>query len=182
MGDNYTCIAVANIHIATVNVHIGLEAPMLFTPCTDESYCTINLVQYCAPNWKHFRSTRPLLTPSASPGPANIDLAPAEEGPMRRASSEATNAEPPLTRNEMVLVDVGPASQSSQEAEGAEFLSPQQVPEPEKLEMLDETLLHSRKISMLYHPDRHATDKDVWTAQFQILSTIKSTLTYTEEP
>jgi len=61
---------------------------------------------------------------------------------MRRASSEATNAEPPLTRNEIVLVDVGPASQSSQEAEGAEFLSPQQVPEPEKLEIL-ETLLHS---------------------------------------
>jgi hypothetical protein len=25
MGDNYTCIAVANIYIATVNVHIGLE-------------------------------------------------------------------------------------------------------------------------------------------------------------
>jgi hypothetical protein len=93
----------------------------------------------------------------------------------------------------MVLVDAGPASQSSQEAEGAEFLTPQQVPEPEKLEILDETLLHSpygskdpyqfyhvlkveikatlpqievtyRKISMLYHPDRHATDKDVWTA------------------
>jgi hypothetical protein len=110
-----------------------------------------------------------------------------------RASSKATNAEPPLTRNEMVLVDAGPASQSSQEAEGAEFLTPQQVPEPEKLEILDETLLHSpygskdpyqfyhvlkveikatlpqievtyRKISMLYHPDRHATDKDVWTA------------------
>jgi hypothetical protein len=129
---------------------------------------------------------------------------------MRRASSETTTAEPPLMLNEMVPVDVGPASQSSQEAEDAEFLSPQQVPEPEKLEMLDETLLHSpygskdpyqfyhvlkveikatlpqievayRKISMLYHPDRHATNKDVWTAQFQILSTIKCTLTNTEE-
>ena len=128
---------------------------------------------------------------------------------MRRASSEATNAEPPLTRNEIVLVDVGPASQSSQEAEGAEFLSPQQVPEPERLEIL-ETLLHSpygskdpyqfyhvlkveitatlpqievaySKISMSYHPDSHAKDKDVWTVQFQILSTIKSTLTTTEE-
>ena len=113
-------------------------------------------------------------------------------------------------RNEMVLVDVGPASQSSQEAEGAEFLSPQQAPEPEKLEILDETLLHSpygskdpyqfyhvlkveitatlpqievayKKISTLYHPDSHTTDKDVWTGQFQILSTIKSTLTNTEE-
>ena len=54
--------------------------------------------------------------------PANIDLVPAAEGPMRRASSEATNAEPPLTRNEIVLVDVGPASQSSQEAEGAPLM------------------------------------------------------------
>jgi hypothetical protein len=131
MGENYTCIAVANIYIATVNVHICLVAPMLFTPYKDGSYCTINLVQYCAPNGKHFRSTRPLLSPPASPGPANIDLTPAEEGPMRRASSQATNAEPPLTRNEMVLVNTGPASQSSQEAEGAEFLTPQQVPEPE---------------------------------------------------
>jgi hypothetical protein len=31
MGDNYTRIAVANIYIATVNVHIGLEAPVRFT-------------------------------------------------------------------------------------------------------------------------------------------------------
>jgi hypothetical protein len=37
-----------------------------------------------------------------------------------------------------------------------------------------------RKISM-YHPDRHATDKTVWTAQFQIPTTIKSTLTNTEK-
>ena len=44
MGDNYTCIAVANIYIATVNVHIGLEAPVRFTPYSDRSYCTINLV------------------------------------------------------------------------------------------------------------------------------------------
>jgi hypothetical protein len=33
MGDNYTCIAVANIYIAIVNVHIGLEAPMRFMQC-----------------------------------------------------------------------------------------------------------------------------------------------------
>jgi curved DNA-binding protein CbpA len=60
----------------------------------------------------------------------------------------------------------------------------------EELEMLDEKILHSpsgwmevayRKILMLYHPDGHATDKDVWTAQFQILTTIKSTVTNTEE-
>ena len=38
-----------------------------------------------------------------------------------------------------------------------------------------------KKLSLLYHPDRHDTDKDAWTAQFQILSTIKSTLTNIEE-
>jgi hypothetical protein len=38
-----------------------------------------------------------------------------------------------------------------------------------------------KKLSLLYHPDRHDNDKDAWTAQFQILSTIKSTLTNTEE-
>jgi DnaJ-class molecular chaperone len=30
----------------------------------------------------------------------------------------------------------------------------------------------NQKLSLLYHPDRHDTDKDAWTAQFQILSTI----------
>ncbi len=84
----------------------------------------------------------------------------------------------------------------------------------EELVILDENLLHSpfgstdsykfcrllnveinaslpqieaayKKLSLLYHPDRHDTDKDAWTAQFQIFSTIKrvakSTLTNTEE-
>ena len=80
----------------------------------------------------------------------------------------------------------------------------------EELVILDENLLHSpfgstdsykfcrllnveinaslpqieaayKNLSLLYHPDRHDTDKDAWTAQFQILSTIKSTLTNTEE-
>jgi hypothetical protein len=40
MGDNYTCIAVANIYVATVDVHIGLEAPMRFTPYT-ERVCVV---------------------------------------------------------------------------------------------------------------------------------------------
>jgi hypothetical protein len=80
----------------------------------------------------------------------------------------------------------------------------------EELVILDENLLHSpfgstnpyqfyrvlnveinaslpqieaayKKLLLLYHPDRHDTDKDAWTAQFQILSTIKSTLTNIEE-
>ncbi len=54
MGDNYTCITVAKIYIATVNVHIGLEAPVHFTPYTDGTYCTINLVQYCVTKMEAF--------------------------------------------------------------------------------------------------------------------------------
>jgi hypothetical protein len=87
------CIAVANIYIAIVNVHIGLEAPVRFTPYTDGTYCTINLVQYCAPNWKHFRSTRPMSSPPASPGPASADLELAEAWPAGVVSSGRTGAE-----------------------------------------------------------------------------------------
>jgi hypothetical protein len=38
-----------------------------------------------------------------------------------------------------------------------------------------------KKFSLLYHPDRQDTDKDAWTAQFQILGTIKRTLSNREE-
>jgi hypothetical protein len=33
-----------------------------------------------------------------------------------------------------------------------------------------------KKLSIVYHPDKHYTDNDAWTAQFQILGTIKMTL------
>jgi DnaJ-class molecular chaperone len=81
---------------------------------------------------------------------------------------------------------------------------------PEELEVLDENLLHLhygskdpykfyrvlnvesnamipqieaayRTLSVLYHPDKHATDKEAWTAQFQILTIIKRTLSDKEE-
>jgi DnaJ-class molecular chaperone len=81
---------------------------------------------------------------------------------------------------------------------------------PEELEVLDENLLHLhygskdhykfyrvlnvesnamipqieaayRTLSVLYHPDKHATDKEAWTAQFQILAIIKRTLSDKEE-
>jgi len=221
MGDNYTCITVANIYIAIVNVHIGLEAPMRFTPYTDGSYCTINLVQYCAPNWKHFRSTRPMASPPASPGPASADLELAEGGPACVIRSGRTGAESWGGLQEILLMDEGPASQLSQDGEGIKLhqqvqqQNHQQVQQQhpmrsEELVILDENLLHSpfgstdpyqfyrllnveindslpqieaayKKLSLLYHPDRHDTDKDACTAQFQILSTIKSTLTNTEE-
>ena len=154
MGDNYTCIAVANIYIATVNVHIGLEAPVRFTPYTDGTYCTINLVQYCAPNWKHFRSTRPMSSPPASPGPASADLELAEGGPAGVVSSGRTDAESWGGMQEILLRHDGPASQLSQDDEGIELH--QQVQQQnhqqaqhqhpmrsEELVILDENLLHS---------------------------------------
>jgi hypothetical protein len=47
-------------------VHIGLDQPLAFTP--DNAFsCSIHLVFYCAPQWKHFRSMRPLVSASAHP-------------------------------------------------------------------------------------------------------------------
>ena len=111
MGDNYTCIAVTNIYITTVNVHIGLETRVRFTPYTDGTYCTIiNLVQYCAPNWNHFRSTRPMSSPPASPGPASADLELAEAWPAGVVSSGRTGAESWGGMQEILLMYDGPAS------------------------------------------------------------------------
>jgi hypothetical protein len=66
MGDNFTCIAVANLYQARVCVHIGLDQLLAFTP-DNAFFCSIHLVLYCAPQWKHFRSTRPLVSASADP-------------------------------------------------------------------------------------------------------------------
>jgi hypothetical protein len=41
--------------------------------------------------------------------------------------------------------------------------------------------LHTRSFRSWYHPDKHETDKDAWTAQFQILGAIKRTLSNKEE-
>jgi hypothetical protein len=66
MDDSFTCIAVANLYQGRVCVHIGLDQPLAFT--TDKGFfCSIHLVLYCAPQWKHFRSTRPLVSVSADP-------------------------------------------------------------------------------------------------------------------
>ena len=152
MGDNYMCIAVANIYIAIVNVHLGWEAPVRFTPYTDGTYCTINLVQYCAPNWKHFRSTRPMSSPPASPGPASADLELAEAWPAGVVSSGRTGAESCGGLQEILLMHDGPASQLSQDSKGIELHQQvqqhnhQQHQHPmrsEQLVILDENLLHS---------------------------------------
>jgi hypothetical protein len=58
MGDNFTCTDVANLYQARVCVHIGLDQPLAFTP-DNAFFCSIHYVLYCAPQWKHFRSTRP---------------------------------------------------------------------------------------------------------------------------
>ena len=145
-GDNYTCIAVANIYIAIVNIHIGLEAPMRFTPYQDGTCCTINLVQYCAPNWKHFRSTRPMSSPPASLGPASADLELAEGGPAGVVRSGKTGVESWGGLQEILLMDDGPASQLSQYGEDIELHQQVQQQHPmrsEELVILDENLFHS---------------------------------------
>jgi hypothetical protein len=141
-----------NIYIAIVNVHIGLEDPVRFTPYTDGTYYTINLVQYCAPNWKHFRSTRPMSSPPASPGPASADLELAEAGPADVVSSGRTGAQSWGGLQEILLIHDGPASQLSQDGEGIELhqqvqqQNHQQHQHPSRsneLVILDENLLHS---------------------------------------
>ncbi len=101
-------------------------------------------------------------------------------------------------------------SQSSQDVEGNGFLDQQLDQRQEDLKMLDADLLHLpygptdpyqfyrvlnvemkatlpqieaayKKLAILYHPDKHDTDKDARTAQFQILGTIKRTLSNKEE-
>jgi hypothetical protein len=74
MGDNLTCIAVANLYQARVCVHIGLDQPLVFMPDT-AFFCSIHLVLYCAPQWKHFRSTRPIGSASADPQLAQVNSA-----------------------------------------------------------------------------------------------------------
>ena len=53
-------------HQARVCVHIGLDQPLVCMPDT-AFLCSIHLVLYCAPQWKHFRSTRPIESASADP-------------------------------------------------------------------------------------------------------------------
>ena len=101
-------------------------------------------------------------------------------------------------------------SQSSQDVEGNGFLDQQLDQRQEDLKMLDADLLHLpygptdpyqfyrvlnvemkatlpqieaayKKLAILFHPDKHDTDKNAWTAQFQILGTIKRTLSNKEE-
>jgi curved DNA-binding protein CbpA len=55
------------------------------------------------------------------------------------------------------------------------------VPNVENKATLHQIEAAYRKMLILYHPDRRATDEDAWTAQFQILVTIKGTLSNTEE-
>ena len=56
----------ASLYQARVCVHIGLDQPLVFMPDT-AFFCSIHLVLYCAPQWKHFRCTRPIDSASADP-------------------------------------------------------------------------------------------------------------------
>ena len=96
MADDYTCIAVANIYQCNLHVHTKFGTKK-FQPFEGVAYCTIHLALCLAPEWKHYRSTRKIISPPpASPDPANSDLEPAEDGPMSRVSSGSANAEPQL--------------------------------------------------------------------------------------
>jgi len=100
------------------------------------------LALYLAPEWKHYRSTRKIISPPpASPDPANTDLETADDVPMSRVSSGSANAEPQLNLPALVPVKDGPVSQSSQDVEGNGFIDQQQDPRHEELKTLDANLL-----------------------------------------
>ena len=109
MGDTHTCIAVANIYKATVQVHIGLEQPITFTPFDDVSYCTINLVIYCAKDWQHYRSTRPLTSSTSSPHTHNQETAPDVSALESSGAADALS----VVRHHVAAPENGPASPPS---------------------------------------------------------------------
>jgi hypothetical protein len=78
MADEYMCIAVANIYGCTLHVHRKI-GPLTYKPFEATPYCTIHLAYYSASDWQHYRSTRKITSPPASPGPANSALQPADD-------------------------------------------------------------------------------------------------------
>ena len=206
MGDTYTCIAVANIYKATVQVHHGTEHPIIFSPFDGLSFCTINLVLYCATEWKHYRSTRPLTSS------ANQETAPEASALESSGADDAL----PVARQHVATPENGPASPPSSLDE--RNFSPeqpiQQQPPPSlrrRPELLDDKLITApfgssgpfafysvfgvardatvaaiekehKKLSLLYHPDKHdASESVIWTSQIQILNTMRDTLVNKEE-
>jgi hypothetical protein len=86
-----------------VQVHHGMEHPITFTPFDGLSFCTINLVLYCAMEWKHYRSTRPLTSST------NQETAP------EASALESSGADDALlvARQHVATPENGPASPPS---------------------------------------------------------------------
>ena len=210
MGDTHTCIAVANIYKATVQVHIGLEQPITFTPFDDVSYCTINLVIYCAKDWQHYRSTRPLTSSTSSPHTHNQETAPDVSALESSGAADALS----VVRHHVAAPENGPASPPSSLDErncSQDQLIQQQPPLRRVPALLDVSLLTApfgssdpfafyraldvardatvdeinedyKKMALHYHPDKHpASESVIWTSQIQILNSIRGTLINKEE-
>jgi hypothetical protein len=134
MGDTYTCIAVANIYKATVQVHHGMEHPITFTPFDGLSFCTIHLVLYCTTDWKHYRSTRPLTSST------NQETAPEVSAPENSGADDALL----VARQHVATPKNGPASPPSSFDErncSQDQLIQQQPPSSRMPELLDGKLL-----------------------------------------
>jgi hypothetical protein len=73
------------------------------------------LAYYSASDWQHYRSTRKIISPPASPGPAKSALQPAEEGPLNRVNPGSANADQQANLHAIMRFEDGISSQSSQD-------------------------------------------------------------------
>jgi hypothetical protein len=114
MADEYMCNAVANMYGCTLHVHTKI-GPLTYKLFEAAAYCTIHLAYYSASDWQHYRSTRKIISPPASPGPAISALQPAEEGPLSRVISGSANADQQANLHAIMRFEDGFSSQSSQD-------------------------------------------------------------------
>jgi DnaJ-domain-containing protein 1 len=172
------------------------------------------LAYYSASDWQHYRSTRKIISPPASPGPAKSALQPAEEGPLNRVNPGSANADQQANLHAIMRFEDGISSQSSQDEGNVSQDHHLQQQPPMRQSMpaiLDERLTTAplgstdpfafyrvlgveinatvpqinaeyKKLAIQYHPDKYdPTEHEIWTNQFQTLTTIYRTLTDTEE-
>jgi hypothetical protein len=109
-ADEYMCTAVANIYACNLHVHTKLGVTK-YEPFKGIAYCTIHLAFYSASDWKHYRSTRKIISPPTSPGPAISDLHPADAGPLSRVSSGSANADPQVNLHALIAKNLHPRCQ-----------------------------------------------------------------------
>jgi hypothetical protein len=114
VADEHMRNAVANIYGCTLHVHTKI-GPLKYKPFEAAAYCKIYLAYYSASDWQHYRSTRKIISPPASPGPANSALQPAEEGPLNRVNSGSANADQQANVHAIMRFEDAFSSQSSQD-------------------------------------------------------------------